>query len=108
MKHYVDYVKERSGADVITTDVGFVTYRIQGDECFLMEIYTAPEHRRSHRGAELVDAVALKGRSAGCKFISATISPQAGGSTEAMAAAIKVGFKLHSSGQNCVILTKEI
>lgn len=44
---YQDYLAERDGATVFYNDAGFITYAINGDECYFSEFYVKPEKRGS-------------------------------------------------------------
>ena len=43
---YFSYIKEREDYDSILKDYGFVTYKIEKEECFLRDMYIKPEFRK--------------------------------------------------------------
>ncbi len=108
MRLYELYLSERQGAEIIDLKDGFVSFKIQGKECFILDIFVRPELRVQKLGSRLIQMVSEKAKAQGCSFLSATICPQARGATDAMASAIRVGFKIHSAGLNCIIITKEL
>ena len=108
---FAAYYKERSGGSVLEAPcVGFVAYRVipGTTEAFIDEIYIAPEHRMTGSGSALLNEVAEKVKALGMKHLTCSISPAARNSSQALAAAIQYGFKLHSTGVNEVFLMKEI
>lgn len=108
MEMYREYIKERKGFDLIESPEGFIEYQIKSPGVFIAEIYVRKEHRGSHVGKHLVDQVAALAKEQGCSLMSANIYAAAGGSTEALSAALKVGFKFHSSGVGYVTITREV
>lgn len=67
MNHLVNYIRERyiddkqteemtfayktflhdESFEFLQTEVGFITYKFQGDACIINDIYTAPEYRKT-------------------------------------------------------------
>jgi len=108
---YAAYYKERMGGLVIEIpSVGFVAYRFFAgtNEAFIDEIYIAPGHRMTGGGSKLLNQVAEKMKALGMKHLTCSISPAAKNSSQALAAALQYGFKLHSTGVSEVFLMKEI
>lgn len=69
--HYKDYLKEEEGQEVIEIGSGFVTYEIDGEECFIGSIYVEPEARGGKQSLKLLRLVGEAAAAKGCKFISA-------------------------------------
>lgn len=108
---YAIYYEERSGGQVVEfEDLGFVAYRVLPDskEVFLDEIFIIPGHRAKGSGSALLNEVCSRVKPGGTKYMTCSISPAAKGSSEALAAALRYGFKLHSTGAHEVFLMKEI
>lgn len=105
---YSCYIKEREGFDIVETGDGFVSYQINGDECYVRDIYVVPEKRRERLAQILADNVTDIARKANCKFLSGTIYPSKTGSTESMKALIWYGFKIRASTNDCIVLVKEL
>jgi GNAT superfamily N-acetyltransferase len=108
VSHFAEYYAERLGAETIENAFGFIVYQVAGAECVVREIYVAKEHRHTKMGTDLVQEVITRVRPLGCTMLTATIYPAAKGSSGALAAALKVGFQLHSSQNGCIIIVKEI
>lgn len=108
MSLYAQYIKERAGIEIIESERGFMSFQIQGKECFIYDAYVCSEYRLSGEGAGMLGALKTLAQSQGCDAITATIWPGAKNSTESMAAMIHVGFKITSSAPNLIALKMEI
>jgi hypothetical protein len=105
---YFDYIKEREGIESIVTDCGFVTYILNDKECFVDILYIKPYYRKSGKGSELMDQLAVLAKLQGCAYFKARNYPRTFGATEAMAASIAYGFKIIDSNNEYITLAKEI
>lgn len=56
-KLYLAYLKEREGLDHISTNKGFILYRLGRKTCFIAEWFTLPEYRRTGEGYDLANKV---------------------------------------------------
>jgi len=108
MSHYGDYLKERRAVEVIENEDGFIAFKIHGEECFLEDIYVAPEKRKTRIGSELVLQMETFAKDMSCKYVTCNVWPSAHGSTVSLKAALANGFKLHSSVVDKIILIKEL
>lgn len=108
--HYLDYLAEREGIQSEECPEGFATYKLNADECYIVDIYVAPEFRRGKVASELADKIAEKARYWGCKFLTGTVSPDAAGGTESLKTLLAYGFKLTGihPNKNLIIFTKEL
>lgn len=105
---YGQYVQEREGKQIIENECGFATYKIFGEECYVVDIFIKKEFRRSSQASGLADHIALMAKEAGCKFLTGTCAPSTFGATESMKAMFGYGFKLHSCTEDKIILIKEL
>ncbi len=106
---YAEYMLEREGVPVHRIgDLGFATYVISGDECYIADIYVVPEARKEGIGARLADEIEVIAKDKGCKFLTGSVVPSANGSTESALAMIKVGFKLSASRDNFIVFSRSI
>lgn len=105
---YARYKQEREGMETIESDKGFITYKIQGNECFIDTLYIVPEARMSGFGSQMADQVTEAAKAANCTFLSATVSPYAPNATEALMAIISYGFKVFKTDATLIYLVKEI
>ncbi len=108
MSLYKDYIKERENRECIESEDGFITYKIYGIECYIIDIYVVPEKRISAIGRNMADQVAEIAKEQGCKVLSGSVVPSANNSTESIKILISYGFKLIKSEPNMIWFAKEI
>lgn len=107
---HADYAKERLGWETIEITDGFVQYSLGDSSVFVRELYVAPEHRGKRFASDLLNLVAEKAIEADKKTMLATICPYAAGNSEALARALKYGFRLVDidMSQRLVVLAKDL
>lgn len=105
---WAEYFKEREGFETIETGLGVASYRIEGSNCYIKDIFVLPEHRQTGEAFKIGKMVEEIAKEKGCKTLSGSCVPSLSFSTESMAGMIKFGFKLHSSTQDFIVLVKEI
>lgn len=92
MKMYIDYMKEREGADVIATDKGFVAYKIDFPYCLIMDVFIKKEFRRTKHCYFLADQVFDICKQAGLEAVYCQTDDRAKGSDISKMAIEKYGF----------------
>jgi GNAT superfamily N-acetyltransferase len=105
---YPAYLKEREGFDTVSTDTGFATYKITGDECYLRDIYVTPEHRKDGVASALADAVCEIAKNRGCHWLVGSVSPAANNSHASLLVLIAYGMRLKKAEQDMVYFYKRI
>lgn len=108
MSLLADYHKEQGIKGVIESDSGFITYSIQGEECYIGDIYVIPEKRRSKLAVSLADQVAHIAKAKGCKILSGSVIPQANNPTRSIQMLISYGMKLLRAEPNIIWFVKEL
>ncbi len=102
------YFKEREGYDVIDTGKGVASYIINGENCYLRDIFIHPDFRHTGEGSLIADSIAAIAREKGCKYLTGSVVPSTNGATLSLFAMLKYGFKLKESKEDFIILVKEI
>lgn len=105
---WASYFKEREGFETISTDLAVATYKINGEECYIKDIFVHPDFRQSKEGTVLADKITAIAKERGCLFLTGSIVPSLNGSTVSMLGMIKYGFKLKEAHNDFIILVKEI
>lgn len=105
---YANYIKERLGKEVLSFRNAFITYIIDGEECYMEDIYVAPQARRKGVGTAITDEVVKRAKEAGCKYVTGSVDPTTNGATESMKALLSYGFKLTGLHGNLIVLIKPI
>ena len=105
---YGEYIQEREGKSIIENDFGFATFLINGDECYVCDIYIKKEHRIKNIASKFTDEIADIGREMGCKYLLGTVTPSLRGATVSMKAQLAYGFKIHAAKDDFIFLRKEL
>ncbi len=108
MSIYADYINELGVRKIIETDRGFATYRISGDECYIIDIYVAPADRKTRLASDMADQVAEVARAAKCTYLLGTVDMSSIKKTESLMVLFAYGFKLLKSDAFSLYLTKDL
>ncbi len=108
MSHFADYKLEREGKHVIENEHGFISYIIQGESCYIEDLFISLPSRRKFHGSDLADQVSKIALDKGCKHLLGSIVPTTFGATDSMKALFAYGFRLQSAKENFIWLSKEI
>jgi ribosomal protein S18 acetylase RimI-like enzyme len=108
---YADYIREREGIEVIEleNDLGFFLYTfIPNNICYILDIYVKPEHRRNHIGISIYNKLEVIAKERGCIKIQASIIPSKKNSTFSLNGALANGYKLISTQNDYILVSKDI
>jgi len=106
---FADYMKERQGADCLKVeDAGFVFYRVQGNELYIVDMYIEPASRGSELLFSFIKNLEHVAKEHSCKFLSGNIYLSDPGCNRTLNAAFKVGFKLANANNNILLIIKEL
>lgn len=105
---YAQYVLEREGFQTVETSKGFATYKIEGQECYIRDIYVTPDARKDNIASLMADKITLIAKDKGCRYLAGTVAPNAKGATDSISVLIAYGFKLLKSDTNLIYFFKEI
>jgi hypothetical protein len=108
LRQLAAYLKEREGFDSIINDMGFASYRISGDECYIRDIFVYPDFRKSNVASEIADEIARIAIISGCKYISGSVSTLANGATDSTKVLLAYGFKIHSAIEGGILFRKDL
>ncbi len=106
MSLWAQYIKERNGMETLEHEFGFMTYKIQGEECYIEDAFILPAHRQKNMGSLLLEEIEQKAREAGCKHLTSVIRPSEVFATGSMKAQLAVGFKIYMSTSDKIIMMK--
>jgi hypothetical protein len=109
MSLYKQYIEERTNKSVIETEIGFVTYSYPNPtSVYIEDIYIVPDDRRLYNASDLANLVIAEAKSKGCTRALGSVVPSARNSTESLKAVLGYGFRLDSSTQDFILLSKDI
>lgn len=90
---YAQYIEERGGSLIIEKEWGFVTYEIQNETIFIVDLFVAKDFRIQGKARELGEEVMQIGREKGCKTLLGGWDPRALNSLDSLKAFIASGLK---------------
>jgi GNAT superfamily N-acetyltransferase len=102
------YIYEREGKFIVEDSRGYATYVYWPDALYIEDMFVKPEFRKLGTGTELADAIYELARARGVRKVVTTVVAKAGGSTESIKAILAHGFKLDSTNNEFIFLTKNI
>lgn len=113
MLNFKEYIKERSGREVIESDKGFVTY---GVDClglpqkhvYIEDIYVKPEFRKSSEATKLADKVCELSKDIGCSIVVGSVSVPSNQADSSLKVLIAYGMKLLTISNNTLYMYKEL
>lgn len=111
MRLYAEYLMEYDGFSLLEREHGYATYRVQGEECYIKEMYVEKAFRKAGYGSEMVDAIAEVARAQGCKCLVTTVYDNQLNQeimSNSIHAQLRHGFKIHKFHENFAVLIKEI
>lgn len=108
MSLYASYISEREIGNVLETDRGFATYFINGQECYIRDIYVLPDFRQTNEAAKMADKISTIAKERGCSHLLGTVVPQANNSTTSIKVLLSYGFKLLRSETSMIYFIKEL
>lgn len=103
---YFDYVKERENLDHVEIEEGFFTYRIDGEEFYLANIYLRPECRGTPATLKIMNKMIEVAKQNSAKVISANIYLNDCGFHRTLRAALNFSFTIQMAHNGCVTITK--
>lgn len=105
---YSKYMKQRSDASILENGTGFIVYKINQDECFIIDMYVDDQLQQTGRGKELINALSDLARFEKCKYISANIHLTDKNANKTLVSALHTGFKVVKAELGILVILKEI
>lgn len=105
---YEKYIEEREGQHLIKEENGFITYLINGDQCYISDFFVSKNYRRSGIGYRMADKVTIEAKERGCKYLTCQVDLNAFGVEASTITILNYGFKIGSAQNNFIQFIKEI
>lgn len=89
MRQLARYFEEREGYSSVVREEGFAVYKIDGEYCYLRDIWVDADYRKKGIASDMADDVALIARAARCRFLTGSVDaalPSATASTKVLLA----------------------
>jgi len=110
VKMFQDYAIEKGFGPRIffSENIGFATYHINKNECYIEDIYIIPEKRRYHAATMLAENIVRIAKENDCNILAGSVVPSANGSDISRKALVSYGFKLFEASEDFEKYIKEI
>lgn len=109
MKMFENYINERLGQQLfLLPGVAFATYKIHGEECYIVEIHVEEEHRRKHIAFDIGNEITKIAKAHGCKLLLGSVNLNANGATISHKGMLAFGFEPHTANDNFIMYRKAI
>jgi ribosomal protein S18 acetylase RimI-like enzyme len=106
---FLAYQKEKYGREsVVKEGIGFATYEIAGDKCYIVDIYIVPEARRSKAGTQIADEIVKLAKLKGCQLLFGTVALNQSNPESSIQALFAYGFKIYSSSNEYLAFVKDL
>lgn len=102
------YFQEREGFECILRDEGFATFRFNGEEAYIRDIWVHKDWRKKGIASEMADDIARLAIAKGCKYLTGSVSTHANGAHESLLVLLAYGFRLHSAVPGGIFLRKDL
>jgi len=108
ISNYGLYISEREGFNIVESDKGFATYKINGEECYIRDIYIRPEFRDKDIAKQMLDEVCRIAKEQGCNHITGSVDTNDKNATSNLKAAFVYGYRILRNNYTMILLIKEI
>lgn len=108
MSLYAQYIKEREQREILEDEQGFATYVIEGNECYIQDIFTVQEARKKGHAAKLADQISEIAKKRGAKYLTGSVDPSLDNATDSMKVLLAYGMRVHSMQPPLVFFIKEL
>lgn len=105
---YAQYIEEREDLAIIERKEGFATYKIDGESCYIADIFVTIESRKAGVALEMCEEIVKIAKTLNCKYILGSVDPRARGATESIKAILAMGMRLSEVRGQLIFLAKEI
>jgi hypothetical protein len=105
---YAKYIKEREDFEIIEDEKGFVTFFFNESSVFVRDLYIAEEHRGFEVLLDLSNRLETLVQERGFKLLIGQVVPSMKGATRSMKALLKLGYEIHSSDNEKIVMVKEL
>jgi hypothetical protein len=111
MEQYKAYLEETYPGESCYIDDerrGWASYKINGDECYIVHCFVAKEFRNKQFMSSLCGNIERIALSKGCKYMTGTVDLSSSNPERSLRMQMTDGYKLHSANNNVIVLIKDL
>lgn len=110
MSQYANYIREKTGDEIIEWMEGWATYRFLngGKSVYIIDVYVEPEYRMQGIATKLGDHINSIAKKLGSIEQIGSVVPSNKGSTDSVRSLLNRGFSILSSSNDFILFRKDI
>ena len=108
MRQLAQYFQEREGFSCVIRDEGFAAFKIQGDYCYLRDIWVDPDYRKKGMAAEIADEVARQAKNQGCRYLTGSVDTALPSATTSAKVLLAYGMEITGVAGTGLFFRKEL
>lgn len=105
---YAKYISQRAGHEILENEHGFVIYKINGEECFIVDMFVDNEMRKKYYGSDFINELVEIGKSKNCKFITANIHLWDANYQVTLISSFKNGFNIVKASNDVLLISRNL
>jgi len=105
---YAKYIFDREGLDSLWGPDWFVIYKINGEECFLVDMCVSESERSRGIGHSAIDSLKRVALDHDCSIITANIHLWDKQAMDTLTKSLKVGFSIVSANNDVLLISMKI
>lgn len=105
---YANYIKEREGAKLLENQDGFASYKINGKELFIINMFIDQPKRSTGLFRKMINELSKYAFTNGCECLSANIHLWDEGANKTLLAALHLDFKVARAENGILLIIKDL
>ena len=105
---FYEYMKERQGVELLQVPEGFLFYKVNGEECYISELFVTKKYRKTGSCRRLIDKLRQRALAEGCSFMSGNIYLADPGYRTTLLSSLKLGFEVATADQDRILIVLKI
>lgn len=93
---------------IYVPEVGFATYHLNENECYIEDIYVVPEKRKTNEAKNMADVIAEIAKEVGINLLTGSVNLKANGKESSMKVLLAYGMSPVTTNGDMVYFSKEI
>lgn len=105
---YAKYISQRSGHEILENEHGFVIYKINGEECFIVDMFVDINSRKKYYGSEFINELVEIAKSKKCKVITANVHLWDANYQVTLVSSFKNGFNIVRASNDILLISRNL
>ncbi|MGZ3770060.1 MAG: hypothetical protein ACXVCP_00390 [Bdellovibrio sp.] len=105
---YVKYIKEREGAEILSNENGFASYKINEKELFIINMFIDKQKRSTGLFRKMINELSNIALLNKCECLSANIHLWDNGANKTLMSALHLDFKVTRAESGILLIVKDL